>query len=71
MQWADFPFSAIGEQFGLSAARIVIGLFGIVLLRIWRIAQPVTRHARHLPVRRGVHDGAVADVPEHGHDASG
>jgi rod shape determining protein RodA len=38
VQWADFPFSAIGEQFGLIGCGVVIGLFAIVLLRIWRIA---------------------------------
>jgi rod shape determining protein RodA len=38
VQWADFPFSAIGEQFGLIGCAVVIGLFILVLLRIWRIA---------------------------------
>lgn len=38
VQWADFPFSAIGEQFGLIGCSVVIGLFAILLLRIWRIA---------------------------------
>ena len=38
MQWADFPFSAIGEQFGLVGCGVVVGLFVIMLLRIWRIA---------------------------------
>ena len=38
VQWADFPFSAIGEQFGLLGCGIVIGLFALVLFRIWRIA---------------------------------
>jgi len=38
VQWADFPFSAIGEQFGLLGCAVLIGLFGIVLFRIWRIA---------------------------------
>ncbi|HEY7626897.1 MAG TPA: FtsW/RodA/SpoVE family cell cycle protein [Ilumatobacteraceae bacterium] len=38
VQWADFPFSAIGEQFGLIGCSIVVGLFAILLLRIWRIA---------------------------------
>lgn len=38
VQWADFPFSAVGEQFGLLGCSVVIGLFAILLLRIWRIA---------------------------------
>jgi rod shape determining protein RodA len=38
VQWADFPFSAVGEQFGLIGCAVVLGLFAIVLLRIWRIA---------------------------------
>ena len=38
VQWADFPFSAVGEQFGLIGCSVVIGLFVLVLVRIWRIA---------------------------------
>ncbi len=38
VQWADFPFSAVGEQFGLVGGAALTGLFVIVLLRIWRIA---------------------------------
>ncbi|MFT3854116.1 MAG: FtsW/RodA/SpoVE family cell cycle protein [Ilumatobacteraceae bacterium] len=38
VQWADFPFSAIGEQFGLVGGAVVAGLFLVVLVRIWRIA---------------------------------
>jgi rod shape determining protein RodA len=38
VQWADFPFSAIGEQFGLIGCGVVVGLFAVVLVRIWRIA---------------------------------
>jgi rod shape determining protein RodA len=38
VQWADFPFSAVGEQFGLLGCGVVIGLYALVLLRIWRIA---------------------------------
>lgn len=36
--WADFPFAAIGEQFGLVGCSIVLGLFGVAMLRTWRIA---------------------------------
>jgi rod shape determining protein RodA len=38
VQWADFPFSAVGEQFGLLGCAVVIGLYALMLLRIWRIA---------------------------------
>lgn len=38
VQWADLPFSAVGEEFGLVGAAVVIGLYALVLLRIWRIA---------------------------------
>lgn len=39
VQFTDFPFSAIAEQFGMVGGGIVLGLFGIVLWRTWRIAQ--------------------------------
>jgi rod shape determining protein RodA len=38
VQWADFPFSAVGEQFGLVGGAVLVGVFVIMLLRIWRIA---------------------------------
>jgi len=38
VMWADFPFAAVGEQFGLVGASVVLGLMAIVLVRIWRIA---------------------------------
>lgn len=38
IQWADFPMSAVGEQFGLIGCGVLLGLFGVVLFRIWRIA---------------------------------
>jgi rod shape determining protein RodA len=38
VQWADFPFSAVGEQFGLVGCAALVGVFIILLLRIWRIA---------------------------------
>lgn len=36
--WADFPFAAVGEQFGLIGCSILLALFLVVLVRIWRIA---------------------------------
>ncbi len=38
VQWADFPFSAVGEEFGLIGCAALLGLYVVVLLRIWRIA---------------------------------
>lgn len=38
VQWADFPFSAVGEQFGFVGCVVLVGLFALLLLRIWRIA---------------------------------
>ena len=39
VQSTDFPFSAIGEQFGLVGCLIVIALFGFVLLRVWIVGR--------------------------------
>ena len=39
VQFTDFPFSAIGEQFGMIGGAVVLGLFGVILWRIWRAAQ--------------------------------
>ncbi len=36
--WADFPFAALGEQFGLVGCAAVLFVFAVVLVRIWRIA---------------------------------
>ena len=66
--WADFPFAAVGEQFGLVGCAVLLGLFGIALLRIWRIAHLSTRPLRHVRLRRRVHDARVADRPERRHD---
>jgi rod shape determining protein RodA len=38
VMWADFPFAAVGEQFGLVGCTILLSLFVVVLMRIWRIA---------------------------------
>jgi rod shape determining protein RodA len=38
VMWADFPFAAVGEQFGLVGCAALLGLFVIALARIWRIA---------------------------------
>lgn len=39
VQSTDFVFSAVGEQFGMVGGGIVLGLFGVVLWRIYRIAR--------------------------------
>jgi rod shape determining protein RodA len=36
--WADFPFAAVGEQFGLVGCAVLLAIFAVVLIRIWRIA---------------------------------
>ncbi len=36
--WADFPFAALGEQFGLVGCAVLLFVFAVVLVRIWRIA---------------------------------
>ena len=36
--WADFPFAALGEQFGLVGCAAVLLTFAVVLVRVWRIA---------------------------------
>ena len=38
VMWADFPFAAVGEQFGLIGGALLLLLFVIALMRIWRIA---------------------------------
>ncbi|MEI8391024.1 MAG: FtsW/RodA/SpoVE family cell cycle protein [Actinomycetes bacterium] len=38
VQQSDFIFSAIGEQFGMLGGGVVLGLFGMLLFRIWRVA---------------------------------
>ena len=38
VMWADFPFAAVGEQFGLVGCAAILALLGVCLVRIWRIA---------------------------------
>jgi rod shape determining protein RodA len=38
VMWADFPFAAVAEEFGFIGGAILIGLYIIALMRIWRIA---------------------------------
>jgi rod shape determining protein RodA len=38
VMWADFPFAAVGEQFGLVGCAVLLAIFVITLMRIWRIA---------------------------------
>lgn len=39
VQSTDFPFSAIGEQFGLVGCFVVLGLFGVILFRVWIVGR--------------------------------
>ena len=39
VQFSDFPFSAIGEQFGMIGGFVVLGLFAIILWRLWVISR--------------------------------
>jgi rod shape determining protein RodA len=38
-QHTDFIFTALGEQFGFAGSAAVLGLYGLLCLRIWRTAQ--------------------------------
>ena len=38
VMWADFPFAAVGEQFGLVGCAALLALVAVALIRIWRIA---------------------------------
>jgi rod shape determining protein RodA len=38
VMWADFPFAAVGEQFGLIGCTVLLLLFVLALVRIFRIA---------------------------------
>jgi rod shape determining protein RodA len=39
LQWSDFVFSAVCEQFGMIGGGVLLVLFAVMLLRIWRTAQ--------------------------------
>lgn len=39
VQFSDFPFSAIAEQFGMLGGLVVIALFATILWRLWSIAE--------------------------------
>ena len=39
VQFSDFPFSAIGEQFGMIGGFVVLVLFAVILWRLWTISR--------------------------------
>ncbi len=39
VQFSDFPFSAIGEQFGMIGGLVVLSLFALILWRLWIISR--------------------------------
>jgi rod shape determining protein RodA len=53
VQFTDFPFSAIGEQFGMLGGGVVIALFVVMLWRIFRIAR-MSRNRYGLLLATGV-----------------
>ncbi len=38
VQWADFPTTALAEQFGMIGVGVLLALYAVVLTRIWRTA---------------------------------
>ena len=38
VMWADFPFAAVGEQFGFAGSVALLAVIAVALVRIWRIA---------------------------------
>jgi rod shape determining protein RodA len=38
-QQTDFIFTAVGEELGFVGGAVVIGLYGIIIWRVWRVAQ--------------------------------
>jgi len=38
VQWADFPSTALAEQFGMVGMAVLLGLYALILTRIWRVA---------------------------------
>jgi rod shape determining protein RodA len=39
VQESDFIFTVVGEEFGFLGSALLVGLFGVVIWRIWRAAQ--------------------------------
>ncbi|MEZ5237557.1 MAG: FtsW/RodA/SpoVE family cell cycle protein [Microthrixaceae bacterium] len=39
VQESDFIFTVVGEEFGFIGSALLVGLFGVMVWRIWRIAQ--------------------------------
>jgi rod shape determining protein RodA len=38
VQWADFPSTALAEQFGLIGVVLLLGCYALILVRVWRTA---------------------------------
>jgi len=38
-QQTDFIFTAVGEELGFVGGAVVIGLYGVIIWRVWRVAQ--------------------------------
>ena len=66
--WADFPFAAVGEQFGLVGCAVLLGSVRNRPRAHLAHRPSVARPFRHLRLRRRVHDARLADRPERRHD---
>ncbi len=70
-QHTDFVFSAIGEQFGLVGTMLVLLLYGLLGLRMWRIAQLAGDLTGALIAAGALTHARLARLPEHRHERWG
>ena len=66
-QETDFIFTAVAEQFGFVGSAIVLGLYGVVCYRIWRIASIARDPFGSLRLHRGAGHVRLLGVRERGH----
>ena len=67
-QHTDFIFTVVGEELGFLGGATLIGLYGLLVWRVWRTALVVVRLLRHAARGRGARDLRVPGVREHRDD---